>query len=75
MTGVQTCALPIYIKTYSTVAFPKQTTFWEALKDSDIMKMKQELHLLQDPQMQLERALQEIPATGEWQYLLPYNLE
>jgi len=73
--AIRKAASLVNIKTYSTVAFPKQTTFWEALKDSDIMKMKQELHLLQDPQMQLERALQEIPATGEWQYLLPYNLE
>lgn len=73
--AIRKAASMVNLKTYSTLAFPKQTTFWEALKDSDIMKMKQELQLLQDPQMQLERALQEIPATGEWQYLLPYKLD
>jgi protease-4 len=63
------------ITTYSAVNFPTKTTFLEALKNSDIMKMKQSLRMATDPAAELERTLRQIPATGEWHYLLPYKLD
>jgi len=55
--------------------FPTKTSFWEVLRDSDIMKMKQAIMLFSDPAAQLERSIKQIPATGEWQYFMPYKLD
>lgn len=62
-------------KTYTAVNFPKQTTLFEMLSESDFMKMKQALRFGTDPKEELERALRQIPATGEWHYLMPYKLD
>ncbi|PKN73508.1 MAG: signal peptide peptidase SppA [Candidatus Cloacimonetes bacterium HGW-Cloacimonetes-3] len=62
-------------KNYSAINFPTKTTILEALKNSDIMKMRQAMRLATDPAAELERTLRQIPATGEWQYLLPYKLD
>jgi protease-4 len=65
----------VNLTSYSTTVLPNKTTFLEALKDTDLMKMKLELQMLDDPMMQLERSLKNIPASGEWQYMLPYKLD
>lgn len=73
--AVKKAASLVNLSAYSTVTLPNKTSFLEALKDSDLMKMKQELRLGSDPLMQLERSLKDIPATGEWQYIMPYKLD
>lgn len=60
---------------YSVANFPEKITFMELLKNSDFMKMKQALRLYADPTAELERALRNIPATGEWHYLMPFKLD
>lgn len=55
--------------------FPTKTSFWEVLRESDLMKMKQSIMLFSDPAAQLERSIKQIPATGEWQYFMPYKLD
>jgi len=55
--------------------FPTKTSFWEVLRDSDFMKMKESIQLYSDPAAQLERTIKQIPATGEWQYFMPYKLD
>jgi len=65
----------VNLTSFSTTVLPNKTTFLEALKDTDLMKMKLELQMLDDPVMQLERSLKNIPATGEWQYMMPYKLD
>lgn len=74
-TAIAKAASLVNSKSYSAINFPTKTTFLEALKNSDIMKMKQAMQMSTDPAVQLERALRQIPATGEWQYLLPYKLD
>ncbi|MDD4310848.1 MAG: signal peptide peptidase SppA, partial [Candidatus Cloacimonetes bacterium] len=63
------------INNYSVVNFPEQSTFFDMLKESDLMKMKQALRIYLDPTAELERTLRTLPATQEWQYLMPYKLD
>ncbi len=63
------------LKTYSVSFLPKQATFWEALKETDLNHFKTRIQMLNDPSAQLENALKQIPASGEWQYLMPYKLD
>lgn len=65
----------VSLKEYSTINLPYKTTFLEALKNSDLMNMRQSLRFNADPAAQIESSLRQIPATGEWQYLLPYKLD
>jgi protease-4 len=60
---------------YSSVNFPKKESYWEALKESDLLNLKERLQNNNDPATQLEKYLKQISATGEWLYLMPYTLE
>ncbi|MDY0151595.1 MAG: signal peptide peptidase SppA [Candidatus Cloacimonas sp.] len=74
-TAIAKAANMVNCKKYSAVNFPEKTTFFDMLKESDFMKMKQALRLSTDPAAELERAMRAIPATGEWHYLMPYKLD
>jgi len=63
------------IQSYSAVNFPEKISILDALKDSDILKMRQAMRMANDPAAEMERALRLIPAAGEWHYLLPYKLD
>ena len=63
------------LSSYSTANFPQQSTFFDLLKDSDLLKMKQALLFSLDPTAELERTLRNLPATNQWQYLMPYKLD
>ncbi|HOS08013.1 MAG TPA: signal peptide peptidase SppA [Candidatus Cloacimonas acidaminovorans] len=60
---------------YSSVNFPKKESYWEALRESDLLNLKERLQNNNDPATQLEKYLKQISATGEWLYLMPYTLE
>ncbi|MBP8705756.1 MAG: S49 family peptidase, partial [Candidatus Cloacimonas sp.] len=60
---------------YSSVNFPKKESYWEAIRESDLLNLKERLQNNNDPATQLEKYLKQISATGEWLYLMPYTLE
>ena len=73
--AIAKAASMVNLKSYSSVSLPTKTSLFEALKNSDFMNLRQSLRINTDPAALLERNLRQIPATGEWQYLLPNKLD
>ena len=60
---------------YYSVNFPEKESYWKALRETDLLNLKEQLQNNNNPATQLEKYLKQIPATGEWLFLMPYNLE
>ena len=60
---------------YSAVNFPVKESFWQTLKESDLMNVKTHWQNDATPADRLEQYLRQIPATGELLYLMPYTLD
>jgi len=63
------------VSKYYSVNFPEKESYWKALRESDLLNLKEQLQNNNNPATQLEKYLKQIPATGEWLFLMPYNLE
>lgn len=63
------------ISDYSTVSYPAKTSWLEALKNSDMLKVRNAILKSKDPGAMLEDHLRQLPTTGEWHYLMPYKLD
>lgn len=63
------------VTNYSSINYPNKTGLLEMLKESDIMNMKEQLHQPVNPETQIEKYLKQIATTGEWLYLMPYELD
>jgi protease-4 len=63
------------ISDYSTESYPAKTSWLEALKNSDMLKVRNAILKSKDPGAILEDQLRQLPTTGEWHYLMPYKLD